>query len=136
MSVMLNTFMIDEYPQVVITQAADPRSIASGAAVDPWREIEASLRRFKRDAKAFEEEGDIPPTASALGTAFHLLNELKERNAPPTRVAPDRDGGLIFERRQDRSYESFEIDHVGNIELVVVKDGKVTKRQAISRVRR
>jgi len=63
------------------------------------RFIDGSLVEWGRDASALEDEGFVPPSLEVVSLASHTAMALRDQGlAPPTRVVPDGEGGISFER--------------------------------------
>ena len=74
-----------------------------------------------------------PPTKAAIDLAIKIATSLShEKNvAPPLRVVPNGEGGLIFERWADRVFERFELRRELTLEYAVFKNNALIHRELI-----
>jgi hypothetical protein len=98
-----------------------------------WNDVvDYKLIEWGRDPGLLDEDELIPPSSRAIDVAIRLARHLRDQGSapPPTRVAPDGDGGIIFERWVNGSSESFEISDGGEVEYVLFHNGRVVIRES------
>ena len=127
-------------PQVVRTVAASDETLISSSQDSEnhrgeWQAvIDRKLIEWGRNPALLAEREMIAPTAAAIGRAVAIAQDARDRNlASAFRVAPDGDGGIVFERWDGQLTESIEIDRDGRVEYVVCRDRAIVKRIAIPR---
>ena len=63
------------------------------------RSIDDTLVEWGKDPMALEDDDFIPPSPDVIDFACQVATELRDEGAPPpTRVVPDGEGGVSFER--------------------------------------
>jgi hypothetical protein len=95
--------------------------------------IDGQLMAWRSDPSRLEDEGIDAPSAVAFRSALLAAKVLRERGLPaPDRVVPSGDGGIVFARKRDPYYSTFEIEANGSIEFIRMKNTKVVSRQRLS----
>lgn len=100
----------------------------TGAA---WgRIIDDVLIEWGREPSPLHDDDFEPPAKAALRTAIRLAESCRaERWAPPNRVVPDGEGGIVFERWAGESFEQMNIDPTGrNLEILAFRGSKLVSR--------
>ncbi|MBI3834564.1 MAG: hypothetical protein HY287_09585 [Planctomycetes bacterium] len=103
-------------------------------ATEQWQEvIDRKLVDWGRNPQQLEYEELIPPTRFAIQSAAAIAMLCRDHAlAPPMRVVPDGDGGIILERWKGSLSTSIEVARDGTVEVVVVEDCRVVSRQVLS----
>lgn len=139
---------------VLVTLTGEPRQmVTSGAATDEslatngrhkekqrqeyrtaWQNvIFDKLIQWGQNPTSLDDGLIIPPTRPAVDVASQLALFLRDKEAPPPqRVAPDGDGGIVFDRWSGTTSVSFEISSAGTIEFVELRNHRVVSRSPIS----
>ncbi len=96
----------------------------------PWQEIiDNKLIEWGRDLSQLEDEDIVPPTDTAIHQASQLAIACRDRaHAPPDRVVPNGDGGIVFERWQGLVSETLEVFEDGSIEYAKYIDCRLQSR--------
>lgn len=100
-----------------------------------WQKIvDVHLRNWWYGVPGLEEEGLVSPTRTVLNAAIKIVEALAEQSFdPPSRVVPNGEGGIIFERYerrgQDQIYETIEIFKNLEMELSLYKNSKLLLRE-------
>jgi len=130
--------MVQDPPPSVPTGSATEDTLASNAlaATDPrseWqRIIDQELIEWGRDSGQLAEANLIPPSLPATDCAVKIALGFRDRGAaPPMRVVPDGDGGIVFDRWSDSLTESIEISRDGRAEYVRCDRGQVVARRTL-----
>ena len=128
----------ESYPAGGQTGVASNESLATSLGdreerLRAWqRFIDEKLIEWGRDPGELEEAQLIPPTRRAIDKSVRLAMTLRDRGFPPaSRVVPDGDGGIVFERWEGSVSETFEVSANGTIEYVQCRDCTVKARHAI-----
>jgi len=91
-----------------------------------WEEIIDTLRTWADDVTLLEDDGIIPPSYPVVRKALSLSQTLMARGwAPPFRVVPNADGGILFEHGETEQFETIEIYSNGDLEYVAYENDKV-----------
>lgn len=105
---------------------------AGAANRDRWEDfIDSPLVVWGKDPSCLQddEEGIIAPTREAVNRACVLAIKMRDQDAPPpTRVVPDGEGGISFERRLGDVFQSMDVSGDGSVELVTFHDCRLVSR--------
>jgi len=135
----LTYLLTDEPLPSMSTGAAPEASLASDLTRSDvyrmrWQEvIDEKLVEWGRNPAHLGEIDLIPPTRAAIRSAVRIARDMCDASpspAPPMRVVPDGDGGVVFERWEDSSSESIEINGDGGAEYVRIRTHRVVQRTA------
>ena len=97
------------------------------------RFIDGKLVEWGRDVAALEDEGFAPPSLDVINLACQIAMELRDEGAvPPTRVVPDGEGGVSFERVEGTLSVSLTIDAGLTVELLAFDDCLLSTRHRVS----
>ena len=94
--------------------------------------IDGSLIEWGRDPTVLEDEGFIPPSLEVVRLACQVAVDFRDERLPaPTRVVPDGEGGICFERIEGSMSVSLRIyaDRTG--ELLVFDDCRLSDRRRL-----
>jgi hypothetical protein len=81
-----------------------------------WQKCIEQLTSWKHDPGQLDEEGTVTPSQATIRLALDLADSMCKRGLiPPTRIVPDADGGIVFERQKKDAFESIRIS-AGSIE--------------------
>ena len=114
-------------PELVVREQAEKDRQA-------WeRLIDGRLVEWGRDASPLEdEEGFTPPGLEVVSLACHIAMLLRDEGlAPPTRVVPDGEGGISFERIEGRSSVSLNVYADLTVELLSFDDCHLCARHRL-----
>jgi len=107
-------------PEVLATTASDKEKLS-----EHWNAIVDQLSEWGLDSSVVDEDGLVFPSGKSCAAACKLVIYMKEQGwSLPTGVIIDGEGGIVFENRQDPSYQRFEIDKSGRIILFTFHDCK------------
>ena len=98
-----------------------------------WRRtINEPLIDWGRDPSQLEDEGIDPPSREIVTLALQFAMFLRDQNvAPPDRVIPNGDGGIVFKRKMGDILEIIEVAKDASIEIIVFHGSEITTRQKI-----
>lgn len=115
--------MTEPVSPYVSTSTADEGILALNAAeakvnVESWKNvIEDRLVEWGRQRTVCDEEGFISPSSIAVDTAIEIARTLQGNHSPPTRVVPNGEGGIVFEKEINSSFTAIEIFETGSFEV-------------------
>jgi hypothetical protein len=107
----------------------------SDEARNAWqRLIDDKLIDWGRHPEQFEDEdGYKAPSADNLVRATEFITFCRDHGvAPALRMAPDGDGGVVFEWYEGPSCRYVEIHADGSMEYLVFEDARLLVRQSIA----
>jgi len=121
------------------TKGCDPEGVFATTASDKkalaerWNAIvDRPLIEWGLNPSFTDEDGLEFPSKKACASAVELAAYLRDDGGPlPTGVIPDGEGGIVFENKQDPSYQCFEIDENGLIVLLTFRDCKLRSKHNI-----
>lgn len=96
------------------------------------RFIDGTLVEWGRDVAVLKDEGFIPPSLDVVNLACQVAMSLRDAGcAPPTKIVPDGEGGISFERVVGRVSASLRIyaDQTG--EFLLFDDCRLTERHRL-----
>lgn len=102
-------------------------------SAEGWRRtINEPLIDWGRDPSQLEDEGIDPPSREIVTLALQFAMFLRDQNvAPPDRVIPNGDGGIVFKRKMGDILEIIEVAKDASIEIIVFHGSEITTRQKI-----
>jgi len=113
--------------EVLATTASDKEQLA-----ERWNAIVDQLSVWGQDPSVVDEDGLVFPSGQSCAAACNLIIYMKEQGwSLPTGVIIDGEGGIVFENKQDPSYQRFEIDEVGFIVLSTFHNCKLSSRHNV-----
>jgi len=100
---------------------------------EAWQEmIDQYLVEWGRDPAALEDEGVIPPSRRVINRASTLAMLYRDSNNPaPSRVVPNGDGGIVFERGDRSWFQVIEIHADCSVELISFKSSRLVSRRRL-----
>lgn len=109
-------------------QRADAAAAAHRTA---WQQaIERTLAEWGRDPSQLDEEGTVTPSRETIQLAIDLAALMSKAVLPaPTRIVPDAEGGIVFERQEKGVFESIRISADGSIEHRVFENCRLVFRE-------
>lgn len=134
-----NIAISPELTNVITTKAAIPselaneeEAVASARAI--WDDlIDNKLIEWGRNPSALEDDDFVSPTSEVINEACALALEMRNANCPPPlRICPDGDGGICFERKVGKWFESLELSVDGKVELSTFYDCNLVRRQRLN----
>ena len=131
------TPFMDTVSQIIEPGPATAETLSIGARVrqnqDAWQAvIDSTLIEWGRNLNIFQNDELEPFTKESIRKAWLLATISRNIEAPPpTRVVPDGNGGVVFEREGRSVFMSLNVDHTGAVELLTFKDGRLLSTQAI-----
>ena len=94
--------------------------------------IDRCLVEWGRDPSALADEGLIPPSLKAINLACDIAMVFKDQGlAPPTRVVPDGEGGVSFERVDGNLFVSLNVYADQTVELLAFDDCRLCTRHRL-----
>lgn len=104
------------------------------AAWERW--IDRTLIEWGRDPSALADADVTPPSREVIAWAIEYAQRLAQLGLPAAnRVAPNGDGGIVFERWSGDVSESIEIEDDGCIYYSAFDESKLVDRQLLERMR-
>ncbi len=100
-------------------------------ASEEWQGlIDYQLIEWGRDPGQLEDEGIQPPSMETIELAIWLASSLSRADLPPpTRIVPDANGGIVFERRERNVFESIRLSADGSAEYCAFENSHLVKRE-------
>ncbi|GMU82709.1 MAG: hypothetical protein IT450_15500 [Phycisphaerales bacterium] len=97
---------------------------------EAWRRlIDFTLVEWGRDPQAMEDDDVIPPSQNSVSHSIRLASQLAENDAPPpTRVVPNGDGGIVFERIRGEIAETIEVESDGSLYFTLCQGSRLVHR--------
>ena len=97
---------------------------------EDWnRFIDTCLIEWGRDTTALEDEDFVPPSREIIGLAYDVaMFFLNKGVVPPTRVVPDGEGGISFERTEGELSVSLNINADKSVELLTFDNCRLRER--------
>jgi hypothetical protein len=129
-------YLSPELPDAVPAEAAGDERVNRKpddlACRQAWNEIiDTRLIEWGLDARDFEDEGIRPPSSTTLSLAGRIAAAMRDKGcSPPTRVVPDTNGGIVFERRQNEVFETIRVSADGDIEQCLFVNGRLLHRES------
>ncbi len=100
-----------------------------------WQSIinEYLLTWWVNSAPDLADEDLEPPTQAVIDLAIKVAMTMSQEKtiAPPLRVVPNGEGGLVFERWGNDVFERFELRRELNMEYTVFKNNTLIGRQSL-----
>lgn len=132
----LSALISPRVPDAVSTGAATDARITRSfgredETIQKWQAvIEDRLIEWGRDSSEFEDEGIQPPSMDTIQLAILLAKTLSRANCPaPTRVVPDADAGIVFERHEGGLLESLRLSADGSVEYCRFENARLVDRE-------
>jgi hypothetical protein len=96
------------------------------------RFVDRTLVEWGRNPAALEDEGFIPPSYAAVSRACEVAMFLRDKGLPPpTKIVPDGEGGICFERAEGESSVSLNINADQTMELLTFDDCRLRARYPV-----
>jgi hypothetical protein len=84
--------------------------------IDKWAQFVAMLDVWFANPAALGDDETIAPRRDIVHKAQMLAKDLSAIGSqPPSRIVPNRDGGIVLEWRNDRRVVTFEIEFDGRM---------------------
>ena len=101
---------------------------------ETWqRFMDDTLLEWGRDIADLEDENFEPPSIEIIGLAYTVASKGRDKGwLPPTRIVPDGEGGISFERADGTYFESLNIYSDTSMELLGFDDCRLNFRQQLS----
>ena len=97
-----------------------------------WEQAIDLLIEWARHPAALADEDTIPPSQSVLELAIYVARQLRDSPLPPpTRVALDGDGGVVFERNAGDTHEAIAIYDDLSAEVLTFVRGRLRHRHSL-----
>ena len=94
--------------------------------------VDTRLVEWGRDASSLEDEGFVPPALDVVNLACRIAMLLRDEGlAPPTRVVPDGEGGISFERVEGKLSVSLNVYANLTVELLSFDDCRLCIRHRL-----
>ena len=121
---------------VIDTRAVDEDVLSSGESHQErlaWeRLIDGQLFGWVRNPEQLEDDDIEAPSRAAISAAYELALKMRDKKDPaPSRIAPDSEGGIVFEHREGRDFQTYEIHEDGSIEYLAFHDSQLVDRQTL-----
>ncbi|HEX8522845.1 MAG TPA: hypothetical protein VF669_11350 [Tepidisphaeraceae bacterium] len=131
-----STPLIEQYEDFMRTGVAEDASLQGSArqhSLDAWNQIvDRSLIEWALHPERIEEDGLEAPTARSLDRAARIaLNMRAKATPPPQRVAPDGDGGIVFEWMESEKHLTLACDRGGKLEIREFENGQLRHREQL-----
>ena len=98
-----------------------------------WQKlIDHTLVEWGKDASSLEDEEFVPPSLEVVDLACEIAMGLRDDGAePPTRVVPDGEGGIAFERVEGAFSESLNVYADRAVEFLGFDDCRLICRRRL-----
>lgn len=116
------------------TPAELAKAVSTDAQRIAWqRLIDEMLIEWGRHPEQFEDEdGYKAPSADNLVRATEFIAFCRDRGlTPPLRMAPDGEGGIVFEWYEGLTSRYVEVHADGSMEFIMFEDCKLVSRQSL-----
>lgn len=129
---------LSPFPDVAVDTSNDDRTpdfprMLTAAWRSQWDDfIDTTLIEWGKDPSivADPHEGIHAPTPPSIRIATQLALMMRDGGQPPpTRIVPDGEGGITFERHAGSGFQSLEVASTGLIEFLLFKDCRLLARQ-------
>ena len=92
--------------------------------------IDNKLIDWGQNPEQFDEEGIEPPSRQTVWRAIDVAQHLSRTGGPaPDRVVPDAHGGIVFERQEQKVFETIRIQADDQIEYSLFVDSRLMDRE-------
>lgn len=104
--------------------------LAKAQSVKRWNELVINpLIDWGRDPSILEDEGLDAPSFEIVNIAHRLAIGMRDSDfAPPDRVIPNGDGGIVFKQKNDNTLISIEICKDRTTEVTIFRNGNLIFR--------
>ena len=130
--------MSEKSEPVVNTGATDEKLFASlekqrRADEVAWDSIvNNQLIEWGRNPHVLEHDDVSPPSGQTISLACQVAVTMRDDGEPaPTRVVPNGNGGIVFERNVGPAFLTIEIDEDGSVEYAAFVNSKLVSRQRL-----
>lgn len=112
------------------TSVAEPERARVRAG---WQQIiDGDLAEWSKNPEQFEDDGYKAPSLETIALAARIASACRDAGWPaPSRVVPDGEGGIAFNRHDGSLFEITEIRANGEVEQLVFRDSKLIQRRRI-----
>jgi hypothetical protein len=101
---------------------------------DSWMTCVAHVRDWCSSPPDWDEGIEVP-SRTTLRLAEEIALVLRRRGMPaPSRVLPDGEGGVVFERREGDLYEALNVFSDGSVGLKRFRSGRMISSECVSAV--
>lgn len=116
--------LLDRFPRFSLLA-----KLPDSAQADQWdKVIEHQLLVWERDPESLADEGIELPAKSTVSLALGLARAIRNVSPPPTRVVPDADGGIVFEREEQNVLQTIRVNPDGTIEYCRFREARLIDR--------
>jgi hypothetical protein len=99
----------------------------------PWSAINSTLFQWMRDPSEIVSEDGEAPTKTTIRLALQLaISRAQAGDTEPIAVVHDGNGGITFEWRAGTYSRWIEISARGNIEEIIIRNGRLRSRKTLS----
>lgn len=108
-----------------------PRFRQDWQRAQEWQKlIEYRLIEWRCNPSQLDEEGTVTPSRETIQLAIDLATLMSKAVLPaPTRIVPDAEGGIVFERQEKGVFESIRISADGSMEHRVFENCRLVFRE-------
>ena len=98
---------------------------------EAWRAlIDEKLIDWGQNPGQFDEDGIEPPSRQTVWRAIDVAQHfIRARRPAPDRVVPDAHGGIVFERQEQKVFETIRIQADDQIEYSLFVDSRLMDRE-------
>jgi hypothetical protein len=127
----------EEASSLIHTGATEAPSLTNAAQDrarrEAWQQIiDYKLVEWGRDPSQFADDGLEPPSNVAIQWACLIAKYLRATGqAPPQRVVPNGEGGIVFEHSGEGWFQKVEIGADGSAEALIFHNGRLCSRTAL-----
>lgn len=116
------------------TRAADEQILSSSELPknrEGWDKlIDHRLIEWGSNPSQLEDDGIEVPSRESIKIACQLAYVMRNNESPfPTRIVPNGEGGIVFERMKGQTFITIEIDENGSLEITEFIDSRLVCRQ-------
>lgn len=118
---------------VVQTGVADNEAQSTllylGRDAEHWNKLEQQLRRWKENPSEIQDDEVTPPDRDLIVTAIGILRLIRDnKGAPPLRIVPNGEGGIVFESRTGSYFQAIELARDRSVEFMVFRNSRLVFR--------
>jgi hypothetical protein len=114
-----------------VSTSADQGAPVTRQSRQEWQKlIENRLVEWRCNPSQLDEEGTVTLSRATIQLAIDLASQMsKDGLLAPTRIVPDVNGGMVFERQRKDLFETLRISADGSVEHRVFENCRLVHRE-------